>query len=182
MRPTSACRTSPAASVRGHVAAVTAVLLVAAGCVSEPSAATGLVAIGEGLRGPSGLTATAYAHGLPKVSAFAVDSAGRLWVATADLTDKGNDAVYVVNGAGASPIPVVTGLHTPLGLLWYKDGLYVSSTGQVDELTGFDGSNFARRRTVLSLPAGVGESNGLVLGPDGRIQLGISAPCDHCVP
>ncbi len=25
-------------------------------------------------------------------------------------------------------------------------------------------------------------SNGLALDPDGRIQLGISAPCDHCTP
>jgi glucose/arabinose dehydrogenase len=161
---------------------VTAVLLLAAACVSTPAAAPGLVAIGEGLSGPSGLNAAAYAHGLPKVSALAVDPTGRLWVATADSSDKGNDALYVINGPGASPISVVTGLHTPLGLLWHKDGLYVSSTGRVDEFTGFDGSEFARRRAVLTLPAGVGESNGLVLGPDGRIQLGISAPCDHCVP
>ena len=26
----------------------------------------------------------------------------------------------------------------------------------------------------------MGELNGLALGPDGRIRLGISAPCDHC--
>jgi glucose/arabinose dehydrogenase len=28
----------------------------------------------------------------------------------------------------------------------------------------------------------VGESNELVLAPDGRMQMGISAPCDHCAP
>ena len=35
---------------------------------------------------------------------------------------------------------------------------------------------------MLTLPAGVGESNGLALSPEGRIVLGISSPCDSCTP
>ena len=47
---------------------------------------------------------------------------------------------------------------------------------------GFDGTHFASHRTVLALPGGVGESNGLALAPDGRFVLGISSPCDSCTP
>ena len=41
-----------------------------------------------------------------------------------------------------------------------------------------------RRRSARSSRSrpGVGEVNGLALAPGRRIQLGISAPCDHCTP
>ena len=103
-------------------------------------------------------------------------------MATADYTDSGDDAVYLVPAPGATPIQVISGLHTPLGLLWYNGSLYVSSKERVDAYGGFDGSRFPEQRTVVTFPAGVGENNGLVLSPDGRIMLGISAPCDHCTP
>ena len=49
------------------------------------------VAIGAGLRGPSGLTASVYAQGLKHASAMATDAQGRVWIATAAATDKGKD-------------------------------------------------------------------------------------------
>jgi glucose/arabinose dehydrogenase len=103
-------------------------------------------------------------------------------VATAAYDDSGHDGVYLVAHAGASPVEVVPGLHTPLGLLWYQGSLYVSSTAQVDVFSGFNGSTFGSRRTILTLPSGVGEVNSMALAPDGRLWMGISAPCDHCVP
>lgn len=162
-----------------------AIALVAAGCGAKGTGGSGaadLVNIGAGLQGPAGLTATVYAQGLPKVSDLVFDAQGRLWATTADYTDHGDDALYVVAHAGASPVRVVGGLHTPLGLLWYQGWLYVSSTGRVDAYRGFDGTAFARHRTVVTFPTGVGELNELVLAPDGRLVMGISAPCDHCVP
>jgi glucose/arabinose dehydrogenase len=77
---------------------------------------------------------------------------------------------------------VLSTLHTPLGLLWYHGSLYVSSRSRVDAYSGFDGTRFTSHRTILTLPSGVGESNELVLAPDGRMLMGISASCDHCVP
>lgn len=115
-------------------------------------------------------------------AALAFDSEGRLWVSTAAYSYAGDDGVYVIDHAGATPIEVITGLRTPLGLLWYSGSLYVASTSQVDVYSGFDGTRFASHRTVLTLPAGSGEVNELVLAPDGRMLLGISAPCDHCTP
>ncbi len=153
-----------------------------AGCAASGPRSTSSVDIGGGLKGPSGLHATTYATGLVHATAMAFDSQGRLWVTTADYSDSGHDALYVVPSVGAPPTAVVNDLHTPLGLLWIGDTLYVASKERVDAYTGFDGTAFASHRTVVTFPAGVGEVNGLALAPDGRIQLGISAPCDHCTP
>lgn len=169
--------------LRRLASVATAVCLVAACGSSNPGrSSTALVAIGAGLSGPRGLAATVYARGLPRVAAFAFDDQGRLWVATADSTDTGKDGLYLVAHAGATPLEVVPGLHTPLGLLWYQGSLFVSSTGRVDAFSDFTGTAFGARRTVITLPSGVGESNALALAPDGRIWMGISAPCDHCDP
>jgi glucose/arabinose dehydrogenase len=155
--------------------------LVVASC-STSSAAAALVDIGAGLKGPAGLRATVYATGLEHASAFAVDDQGRLWVATADYTDSGADAVWVVPSAGTAPQKIITGLHTPLGLLWLDGRLYVASKERVDAYADFDGSAFASSTPIVRFEAGVGEVNGLALGPDGRVRLGISSPCDHCTP
>jgi glucose/arabinose dehydrogenase len=165
-----------------------ATVLIVAGCVgggtgpaaSPATSSTTLVDIGAGLEGPSGLTATIVASGLANVAALAVDSDGRLWAATAAYSDEGADGLYVTTSPGAKPREVVAGLHTPLGLLWIGDTLYVSSAVGVEALRGFDGTRFASRTTVFALAKGAGEPNGLALSPDGRIVLGISAPCDAC--
>jgi glucose/arabinose dehydrogenase len=141
-----------------------------------------LVAIGEGVQGPAGLTATAYAKGLANAAGFAFDRAGQLWVATAASEDKGTDGVFVVKGAGATPLQVISDIQTPMGLLWVGDTLYVASIGRVDAFSGFNGTEFADVHQVLELPEGVGMSNGMVLAADGRVLLGISAPCDSCTP
>jgi glucose/arabinose dehydrogenase len=141
-----------------------------------------LQSIGQGLRGPAGLEATVYARGLATAAALAFDSQGRLWVATAAYTDDGKDGLYVVDKAGAAPIEVLTDLDTPLGLLWYGGSLYVAATGGVVAYSDFKGTRFLAHRTVLTLPAGAGEVNELVLAPDGRMLVGITAPCDHCTP
>jgi glucose/arabinose dehydrogenase len=161
--------------------ALTATALVASACGSAGSNPD-LVAIGAGLRGPSTLTATQYATGLLHVSALTFDPKGRLWAATADSTDSGADAVYLVAAAGATPVKIIAGVHTPLGLLWYQGSLYVASAGHVDAYRGLSGTRFANHTNIITLPTGVGESNALVIGPDGRMSMGISAPCDHCTP
>jgi hypothetical protein len=148
---------------------------------SDPSSG-GLVDIGAGLQGPAGLTASVYGTGLANASAFAVDPEGRLWVATAAYGDEGADGVYLVTTPGATPIEVVDGLVTPLGMLWYGGSLYVSSDDGVVAYSGLIGHSFASHRTILAVAGDTGELNGLALGPDGRIAVGISAPCDACDP
>jgi glucose/arabinose dehydrogenase len=159
-------------------------LTLVLGCVgATPSPSPPpLVSIGAGIEGPAGLTATIEATGLANVAALAVDDDGRLWAATAAYSDEGKDGLYLVSSAGVMPTEIVNDLHTPLGLLWIGDTLYISATGGVTVYRGFDGSRFASSAPILALSDGVGEPNGLALSPDGRIVLGISAPCDACTP
>ncbi|MEO8458789.1 MAG: hypothetical protein ABI559_13380 [Chloroflexota bacterium] len=170
-----------------------AILLLAAACDGSssitdsrtPTASTssGLVDIGDGLQGPAGLTASTYATGIVNVSAFALDESGGLWVATAAFTDTGDDAVYYVASGGATPVKMISGLHTALGLLWIDHALYVSSSESVDSWSGWDGTSFAGGKTnIVTFPEGTGEVNGMALSPEGRIWLGITSPCDHCEP
>jgi glucose/arabinose dehydrogenase len=154
----------------------------APGSGASPAPTPALGDIGDALQGPAGFVATTYATGLANVAAFAFDEAGRLWVSTAGYGDDGTDAVYLVATPGSTPTKVIGGVHTPLGLLWLDGELYVASKGRVDAYANLSGSTFAAHRTVLVLPDGVGEVNGLVVSPDHRLVLGISAPCDACRP
>ncbi|MFT3855721.1 MAG: hypothetical protein QM733_23790 [Ilumatobacteraceae bacterium] len=155
---------------------VVATLLAACGSSSTSMATADL---GGGLRGPSGVAATTVATGLTNVAALAFDGDGRLWAATSSMSDDGTDAVYLV-GDGGAPTKVIAGVHTPLGLLWLGDELFVAQGKEVDAYGGFDGTTFTSQRTVVTFGDGVGELNELVQLPDGRLALGISAPCNAC--
>lgn len=162
---------------------LTALLLAAivvTGCGAAAGSTTSLTEIGAGLQGPAGLSATIYATDLANVSAFAFDADGRLWAATASYADDGDDGVYLVDAAGAAPTPIITGLHTALGLIWVDDVLFVASAGRVDAYSDLAAGTFATTTNVLTLPDGSGEVNGLALSPDGRLMLGISASCNAC--
>ncbi|HEY3671042.1 MAG TPA: SMP-30/gluconolactonase/LRE family protein [Acidimicrobiia bacterium] len=167
---------------------VLVVLLVAfvlpfAGTDAASASPSGVqLAIGAGLRGPSGLRATAYAKGLKHIAALATDAQGRVWAATAAASDKGTDAIYLVTESGAVPTKIVTDVHTPLGIVWVGDTLYVAQADSVLALAGFDGTAFASRTTIVSFPDGTGEVNGITVGSDGRFYVGISAPCNSCTP
>ncbi|TMC07995.1 MAG: hypothetical protein E6J41_14990 [Chloroflexi bacterium] len=168
--------------MRCLAAVLAAAALLGAACGGRTGAADGLTAIGAGLRGPAGARASVYATGLPAVSAFASDARGRLWAATASYTSEGQDSVYLVAAPGAAPVRVITGLRTPLGLAWVGDWLYVASLGRVDAFGGFDGAAFAQSRTILDGPVAGSENDGLARGADGRLVMGVTAPCDHCTP
>jgi glucose/arabinose dehydrogenase len=162
--------------------AALAALLLLTGCGGDSGGGGGLVPIGAGLSGPSGLQATVFARGLPLMSAFAFDARGRLWVTVSGANTHGSDGVFVVPRAGAKPVRVVSGPRGPLGLVWVGPTLYVSSLGRVTAFSGLRGSRFAHRRTILAGPPGGGENNNLVRAPDGRLVMGVSASCDHCTP
>jgi glucose/arabinose dehydrogenase len=159
--------------------------LVVAGCggKSVPAKTTGLVSIGAGLHGPSGLKATVYARGIPQMSAFAFDKSGRLWVARSGANTHEGDGVYMVDGSGAQPVKVIpASLKGPLGLVWIGKTLYVSSLGYVTAFSGLAGNHFTQRKTIVTGPVAGIENNNLVEAPDGRLVLGITANCDHCTP
>jgi glucose/arabinose dehydrogenase len=160
---------------------------VIGGCGSSTSSSTGvkapaLVSIGAGIRGPAGLHASVYARGVPNVAAIAVDAQGRLWATAAGLTGHRRDGVYLITRPRARPVRVIDGLKDPLGLVWHGGRLYVSSVGRVTVYSGLDGTHFTHQETIIRGPVAGGENNGLVLLPDGRLAMGITASCDHCLP
>jgi glucose/arabinose dehydrogenase len=79
-------------------------------------------------------------------------------------------------------VRVIRGLEDPLGLLWHAGRLYVSSIGRVTVYSDLRGDHFARSRMIVSGPVAAGENNALVLLPGGRLAMGVTAACDHCVP
>jgi glucose/arabinose dehydrogenase len=181
----------PRARARQCLLALTLVtaLLALAGCGSThatsspaPSASSALTAIGAGLHGPPGLSATVYAKGPATTAAFAFDSRGRLWLTAAGLTAHTEDGVYLIAHPHARAVRVVSGLDDPLGLAWYHDKLYVASVGRVDEFGGFNGKHFTQHKQILSGPALGSENNLLVMSPGGRFIMGVTASCDHCLP
>jgi glucose/arabinose dehydrogenase len=170
------------------IALLVAVALVVVGCGSSSSKATtttssasGRVAIGQGLEGPTGLKATVYATGLRDVSAFAFDASGRLWATTSAASDHSRDGVYLMPRAGGKPVKVISGVKGPLGLLWHAGRLYVTSLGRVEVFSGLSGVRFAKRRAIIVQPAGHGWNNAIVALPGGRLAMGITSACDHCV-
>jgi glucose/arabinose dehydrogenase len=166
------------------VALLAALALLAAGCgggSAKSPATSGRVAIGHGIQGPAGLSATVYATGLRNASVFAFDARGRLWVATSAASQHRGDGVYLIAHAGSTPVKVIGGVKGPLGLLWHAGRLYVSSLGRLDAFSDLRGTRFAKHKLVISEPAGHGWNNALVALPDGRLAMGITAACDHCV-
>ena len=157
--------------------------LAAAGCGgggANAATAPGRVAIGQGLTGPAGLAATVYATGLRHVSAFAFDASGRLWATTSGASDPRRRRVPDPE-TGRHPGQGGRGVKGPLGLLWQRDRLYVASLGRVDVFSDLRGTRFAHRAAIIVEPAGHGWNNGIVALPDGRLVMGISAACDHCL-
>lgn len=140
------------------------------------------MAIGAGLQGPASLKATVYAHGPPTTAAFAFDQQGRLWLTAAGLETHTDDGVYVIAKPGGQALKVISGLDDPLGLEWYAGKLYVASVGRVDVFADFNGKRFTRHSKLLTGPVSGGENNLLVMAPDGRFVMGITATCDHCTP
>jgi glucose/arabinose dehydrogenase len=172
------------ASARLCSLGILALLLALAGCGSAAKrpAPSGLPAIGAGLKGPAGLRATIYATGTPALAAFDFDRQGRLWLASAGLSEHTHDGVYLIARPGARAIEVVSGLRDPLGLAWYQNKLYVASIGRVDAFAGFDGRRFTEHTRILDGPVAGGENNALAMAPDGRFLMGVTASCDHCAP
>jgi glucose/arabinose dehydrogenase len=169
---------------------LSASMLLAVGCGTSGSHSTGsdaargsgLVAIGDGLRGPAGLKATTYGQGPKTLAGAAFDAQGRLWLTAAGLSTHGSDGVYVIAKPGATAVKVVSGLDDPLGLVWYRGKLYVASVGRVDVFAGFNGRRFASRRRIVNGPVAGGENNLLTIAPNGRFVMGVTASCDHCSP
>ena len=140
----------------------------------------GVLVLATSCGGKKSAVPTVYARGLVHAAAFAYDSRGRLWVATSGATVHRTDGVYLVAKQGATPVKVIAHVRGPLGLVWDNGSLYVSTLDGVYRYSGFTADRFASGTLILRSPVLGAENNNLILAPNGRLVMGISATCDHC--
>ncbi len=70
---------------------------------------------------------------------------------------------------------VARDFKVPLGLLWVGGALYVSDDGTVWRLRGG-----ARDAVVRGIPTGQHQTDGMALGGDGFVYLGVGSTCNAC--
>lgn len=70
----------------------------------------------------------------------------------------------------------------PLGLAWADDKLYISYTGAVQAVWDTNGNGERDRVQIIleNLPNGRHLNDGLALGPDGYLYMGVGSTCDAC--
>jgi glucose/arabinose dehydrogenase len=127
---------------------------------------------------------TVVAKGIPFATNIVFDPAGGMWVTSGAGGANASDGVWYVP-KGGKPRHVVRHLETALGLRWAGGTLYVAhisspSNGRVTAFTGFDGKRFAKRSIALDgLRVGRHTMDSIVLGPDGRLYVGVGSTFDN---
>jgi glucose/arabinose dehydrogenase len=145
---------------------------------SASVAAFGFFGAVAGAAGPPPPTATnghavqQVAAGLSTPTSFAF-GAGQVFEGDGGSSDgKTPGGVFVLShGAGTrlkgSP-PFVA------GLAWRKNVLYLSAGSKLLAWTGWNGTSFAKRRTIYTAPKGFTGFNGIAFGANGRLYVGVS--------
>jgi glucose/arabinose dehydrogenase len=135
------------------------------------------------------LAAAATIAAIPFPTNIDFDPAGGMWVSSGAGGAQASDGVWYLPKGARHPRHVVSGLHTALGLHWQGGELYVShitspSNGRVTALSGFDGTRFTRRRTVVpKLRIGRHTVDSIVSDPGSdRLLLGVGSVGDHSGP
>jgi glucose/arabinose dehydrogenase len=120
----------------------------------------------------NGATVETVARGVPIPTAFAF-GAGKVFVAAGGSED-GSTAggIYTVGRGTATKLP-----DSPFfvaGLAWRNGVLYVSGDQKLYAYSGWDGTKFAKRKTLFKGPKKFPGFGGLAFGHDGRLYAGVS--------
>jgi glucose/arabinose dehydrogenase len=127
-----------------------------------------------GINVVAGFSAYVYARGAGTTTAMAFGPDGRLY-----LTTQGG-SIEVVASPGASPLTMVSGLPTPLGLAWRGNELIVSVRGSLRAYQLNNGALSGGRAVVGSLPVGRHQNDAVVPMPNGDVLVGVGSTCDVC--
>jgi glucose/arabinose dehydrogenase len=67
------------------------------------------------------------------------------------------------------------------GVTWHDGALYVSAVNSIEAWSGWNGTGFAKQKTIYTGPKGFSGFNGLGFGADGRLyaNVGLSETNDH---
>jgi glucose/arabinose dehydrogenase len=119
---------------------------------------------------------------LPRPTAFAFDSQGRLFVTSQDghvylVTDENKD------GRADGVSVFASGYVFALGIAIHPGGdIYVSHQGVISTLKDTNVDNVADDETIFAgdLPFGQHQNDNLEFGPDGLLYVGVGSTCDAC--
>ena len=130
---------------------------------------------------PPGFSLTVYAE-VPIPTSLTFGPDGKLYVASYD------QHVYVYDDPDGDHRAIrssifTSGIDTPLGLLWVSDTLYVSYKENVVAMQDTDGNGVQDTFNIVvpNLPTGLHQNDGMVLGADGYIYMGLGSTCDVCI-
>lgn len=136
----------------------------------------------EGAELPAGFSMIKFVD-LPRSTALAFDSIGRMYVTTLDgrvyvLNDENND------GRTDSQEVYSSGYNQPLGVAVHEPTgeVYVSQRGGIVIARDTDGDGIAdeKENFVTGLPVDDHQNDNLVFGPDGFLYMGLGSTCDAC--
>src|SRR5436190_4549262 len=129
---------------------------------------------------PPGVRVSAWATGLSAPTALRFGPDGRLFVSQVDgqiiaLADRDG------NGSAEERAVYASGFSTPLGLAFDGADLYVGRSGGITRLRDTDGDGTADEQVSIldGLPALRHQTDGLAIGPDGRIYIGQGSTSDR---
>jgi glucose/arabinose dehydrogenase len=120
---------------------------------------------------------------LPRSTAIAFDSAGRMFVTSQDgnvylLTDENGD------GRADDSSIFASGYTFALGIAIHEStgDIYVSHQGVISVLRDDNGDNVADGERIFAgdLPFGLHQNDNLEFGPDGFLYIGVGSTCDAC--
>ena len=145
------------------------------------------------LRVPPGFVITMYAEDVPGARSMTLSPSGIVYVGTLEGAD---GSVYAVvdedrDGAADRVVTIARGLSQPNGVAWRDGSLYVAGFNRVIRYAAIDdfvssGRGFADvplAALVRRLPATEHhEWRYIGFGPDGKLYVGLGAPCNICDP
>ena len=120
---------------------------------------------------------------LPRPTAFAFDSAGRMYATSQDgnlylLTDADRD------GRADTTSIFASGYVFPLGVAVQESTgkVYVSHQGVISVLSDGNQDDVADDERILAgdLPFGLHQNDNLIFGPDGWLYVGVGSTCNAC--
>ena len=145
------------------------------------------------IRVPPGFSIATYADDVPGARSLTLSPSGIVYVGT---RDRGDGSVYAVvdedaDGAADRVVAIARGLNQPNGVAWRDGSLYVAEFDRVTRYAaiddfvssgrGFDDVPLAT--VVRRLPdTDHHEWRYIGFGPDGKLYVGLGAPCNICDP
>jgi len=142
------------------------------------------------IRLPPGLAISEYAPDVPGARSLALSPAGIVYVGT-----RGEGSVYAVvdedrDGSAERVVTIARGLRQPNGIAWHEGSLYVAEVHRVLRFAAIDRFVTTGRGmedpslavVVRELPeSDHHEWRYIAFGPDGKLYVGLGAPCNVCV-